>query len=339
MGGRLPELHRRHRRDLAGLLEHLHTRDTSSRCLPRAAREARALEDAAGLGPPLVLLATAATSTTTSSVTIDESVAPGEYNYRDQGRARAADWARREQPFEMPGPSCFLRVDDRVFHTYSLYAPRRRVDRRLVLLPRPHRARPPGGLGGAEGPRRRRARRAARLRELAGRAGDRGPGGACAPGAQDPHPRAIDVVAQSRSSSRGRAAPTSRTGAKTPRRDCAPIRTVADAPGARVGTTQAPPPRTVTHSPPRDAQRRARSGATLAQDGAGAHGRARQRAGFRIRHPEPGLRSRPQPPARAGAYASRGRGSPPPPARAPSQGRPARAGRGIGRAGVAPCGR
>ncbi len=36
--------------------------------------------------------------------------------------------------------------------------PRRRDDRRLVLLPRPHRARPPGGLGGAEGARGPRAR-------------------------------------------------------------------------------------------------------------------------------------------------------------------------------------
>jgi predicted dithiol-disulfide oxidoreductase (DUF899 family) len=26
-----------------------------------------------------------------------------------------------EQPYDMPGQSCFLRVDDRIFHTYSLY--------------------------------------------------------------------------------------------------------------------------------------------------------------------------------------------------------------------------
>jgi predicted dithiol-disulfide oxidoreductase (DUF899 family) len=26
------------------------------------------------------------------------------------------------QPFDMPGRSCFLRVDDRIFHTYSQYA-------------------------------------------------------------------------------------------------------------------------------------------------------------------------------------------------------------------------
>ena len=30
--------------------------------------------------------------------------------------------AESEQPYEMPGTSVFLRVDDRVFHTYSSYA-------------------------------------------------------------------------------------------------------------------------------------------------------------------------------------------------------------------------
>ena len=106
---------------------------------------------------------TAATSTTTSASPSTPRTGSRDYNYRDV--ADEPDWA--EQPYEMPGRSCFLRVDDRVFHTYSQYARGARVDRRLVLLPRPHRARPPGGLGGAEGPRRQRARRAARLRELA----------------------------------------------------------------------------------------------------------------------------------------------------------------------------
>jgi predicted dithiol-disulfide oxidoreductase (DUF899 family) len=46
-------------------------------------------------------------------VTIDESVAPPEYNYRTVDAT---------EPFEAPGQSCFLRVDGRVFHTYSHYA-------------------------------------------------------------------------------------------------------------------------------------------------------------------------------------------------------------------------
>jgi predicted dithiol-disulfide oxidoreductase (DUF899 family) len=47
-------------------------------------------------------------------VTIDESVTPAEYNYRP--------FAIEGQPAEMPGTSCFLRVGDEVFHTYSMYA-------------------------------------------------------------------------------------------------------------------------------------------------------------------------------------------------------------------------
>jgi predicted dithiol-disulfide oxidoreductase (DUF899 family) len=32
------------------------------------------------------------------------------------------DFFDADQPFEMPGRSCFLQVDGRVFHTYSQYA-------------------------------------------------------------------------------------------------------------------------------------------------------------------------------------------------------------------------
>ena len=69
------------------------------------------------------------------------SVKPPVYNYRPL-----------ELEGEMPGTSYFVRDGDRVFHTYSTFRPRRRADRRLVLLARPHRARAPGGLGGAQGP-------------------------------------------------------------------------------------------------------------------------------------------------------------------------------------------
>jgi predicted dithiol-disulfide oxidoreductase (DUF899 family) len=48
-------------------------------------------------------------------VTLDESVAPAEYNYRSMA-------VEHGQPTELPGLSCFLRVDDRVFHTYSTFA-------------------------------------------------------------------------------------------------------------------------------------------------------------------------------------------------------------------------
>jgi predicted dithiol-disulfide oxidoreductase (DUF899 family) len=52
-------------------------------------------------------------------VTLDEAVAPVEYNYRT-----AAEWAARGLVLEgeLHGTSAFLRDGDRVFHTYSTYA-------------------------------------------------------------------------------------------------------------------------------------------------------------------------------------------------------------------------
>ena len=57
-------------------------------------------------------------------VTLDDSVVPLEYNYRTK-----AEWdllpnnghVQGEQPFDLHGMSCFLRVDDDVHHTYSTY--------------------------------------------------------------------------------------------------------------------------------------------------------------------------------------------------------------------------
>jgi predicted dithiol-disulfide oxidoreductase (DUF899 family) len=58
------------------------------------------------------------------NVTLDETVAPVEYNYRskpEHERAGTGYYVQGEQPIELPGLSCFLRADDRVFHTYSTY--------------------------------------------------------------------------------------------------------------------------------------------------------------------------------------------------------------------------
>jgi predicted dithiol-disulfide oxidoreductase (DUF899 family) len=58
-------------------------------------------------------------------VTLDESVAPIEYNYRTKAeheQAGTSYYIESEQPIEGPGMSCFLRDGDNVFHTYSLYA-------------------------------------------------------------------------------------------------------------------------------------------------------------------------------------------------------------------------
>lgn len=50
--------------------------------------------------------------------TLDESVAPVEYNYR--AAEPGSDMGK--QPNEVPGVSCFLRDGDHVYHTYSTWA-------------------------------------------------------------------------------------------------------------------------------------------------------------------------------------------------------------------------
>jgi len=58
-------------------------------------------------------------------VTLDESVAPVEYNYRTRAEHEQSGtvfYVEGEQPMEMPGTSYFLRDGDRVFHTFSTYA-------------------------------------------------------------------------------------------------------------------------------------------------------------------------------------------------------------------------
>jgi predicted dithiol-disulfide oxidoreductase (DUF899 family) len=54
-------------------------------------------------------------------VTMDESVAPAEYNYRSAAEHRQAGMPWYTEG-EQPGVSVFLREGDRVFHTYSSFA-------------------------------------------------------------------------------------------------------------------------------------------------------------------------------------------------------------------------
>lgn len=55
-------------------------------------------------------------------VSLDPSVAPVQYNYRDADELKEAGlgWAL-EEPSEQPGLSCFLRDGEEVFHTYSTF--------------------------------------------------------------------------------------------------------------------------------------------------------------------------------------------------------------------------
>jgi predicted dithiol-disulfide oxidoreductase (DUF899 family) len=57
-------------------------------------------------------------------VTMDESVAPVEYNYKtkeEHEKAGTGYYFAGEQPLEQPGSSYFLRDGDEVFHTYSTF--------------------------------------------------------------------------------------------------------------------------------------------------------------------------------------------------------------------------
>jgi len=57
-------------------------------------------------------------------VTLDESVVPFEYNYRSKAEWDVLpnnDHTQMQQPFDLHGLSCFLRVDEQVYHTYSTY--------------------------------------------------------------------------------------------------------------------------------------------------------------------------------------------------------------------------
>jgi predicted dithiol-disulfide oxidoreductase (DUF899 family) len=98
-----------------GLLEHLHTRDTTLAYVSRAPL-AKIEDYKARKGWTFPWYSSYGSDFNYDfHVTLDESVAPPEYNYRPL----EVDW---QQPFELPGTSYFLREGDRVFHTYSTYA-------------------------------------------------------------------------------------------------------------------------------------------------------------------------------------------------------------------------
>jgi predicted dithiol-disulfide oxidoreductase (DUF899 family) len=108
----------------AGFLEHLHTRDTSYALVSRAPLE-KLERWKAKRGWDLPWYSSFGTDFNYDfGVTIDESRGADTYNFRDRAgyEAKGDSFFDSEQPFEMPGRSCFLLVDDRIFHTYSQYA-------------------------------------------------------------------------------------------------------------------------------------------------------------------------------------------------------------------------
>jgi predicted dithiol-disulfide oxidoreductase (DUF899 family) len=108
-----------------GFVDHLHTRDTTFALVSRAplAKLSR-WKEARGWDHIPWYSSYGTDFNYDFGVTIDESVAPPAYNYRTKAEfeAMGSDFFDADQPFEMPGRSCFLQVDGRVFHTYSEYA-------------------------------------------------------------------------------------------------------------------------------------------------------------------------------------------------------------------------
>jgi len=108
----------------AGFFDHIHTRDTSYAMVSRAPL-AKLERYKTKKGWDIPWYSSFGTDFNFDfGVTVDESVQPGEYNYRTRAEfeAMGSDFFDSDQPFEMPGRSCFLLADGRVFHTYSQYA-------------------------------------------------------------------------------------------------------------------------------------------------------------------------------------------------------------------------
>ncbi len=107
-----------------GLLEHLHTRDTTFVVVSRAPL-AKLERWKAHKGWTLPWYSSYGSDFNYDfHVTIDESVTPAIYNYRTKAEHEQSGtgvYFEGEQPIEEPGQSCFLRDDHDVFHTYSNY--------------------------------------------------------------------------------------------------------------------------------------------------------------------------------------------------------------------------
>jgi predicted dithiol-disulfide oxidoreductase (DUF899 family) len=108
-----------------GLLEHLHVRDTTLVYVSRAPLEKlERYRKKKGWEHMRWFSSYGTDFNYDFKVTVDESVAPPEYNYRskeEHEKAGTGYYFAAEEPIEQPGLSCFLRVDDRVYHTYSTF--------------------------------------------------------------------------------------------------------------------------------------------------------------------------------------------------------------------------
>ncbi|MFI5041922.1 MAG: DUF899 domain-containing protein [Acidimicrobiales bacterium] len=107
----------------AGLLAHLHARDTTLVVVSRAPL-ARIERYKASRGWTFPWYSSFGSDFNYDfHVTIDKSVAPVQFNYRDEDELRSVGmgWLA-DGSSEQPGYSTFLRDGDGVFHTYSVFA-------------------------------------------------------------------------------------------------------------------------------------------------------------------------------------------------------------------------
>jgi predicted dithiol-disulfide oxidoreductase (DUF899 family) len=107
-----------------GFFEHLHVRDTSYAMVSRAPL-AKLERWKALRGWDVPWYSSEGTDFNVDfGATLDPAVGADAYNYRSRAEyeARGDDFPAGGGPVELPGRSCFLASDDRVFHTYSQYA-------------------------------------------------------------------------------------------------------------------------------------------------------------------------------------------------------------------------
>ncbi|HEY2813707.1 MAG TPA: DUF899 domain-containing protein [Acidimicrobiales bacterium] len=108
-----------------GFVDHLHTRDTSYALVSRAPLE-KLERWKSKHGWELPWYSSGDSDFNYDfGVTIDAARGFDRYNYRtlDEYAAMGQESMKTaEQPYDMPGRSCLLQVDGRIFHTYSQYA-------------------------------------------------------------------------------------------------------------------------------------------------------------------------------------------------------------------------
>jgi predicted dithiol-disulfide oxidoreductase (DUF899 family) len=108
----------------SGLLAHLHARETSFAYVSRAPL-AKIEDYKARRGWTFPWYSSFGSDFNYDfHVTLDESVAPVEYNYRtvaEHQHAGTGYYVEGQQPMELPGSSYFLRDGERIFHTYSTF--------------------------------------------------------------------------------------------------------------------------------------------------------------------------------------------------------------------------